>query len=541
MSKVKSALFLTLVSIVLAGLCFMCAVSFNYGGYEGFRSILRKTQKDALLGNSFSLVGKADEAGDYTYGSETYVGGGYTVVYYPDGVLSKDAYEDELEMRESLLEELKKPDSKATPEEIEDADEAVKEYTNGYKQSGSLYFKIGGYDEEDEKDRGIASVVDGKPVVDKQFAEEFDRAVAAIRNSVRELGYENSRVDVRDGYSVEIFLPNFGNTASQAGVFTALGRVGGFDLKYGANEEDAEGITFDEDKNETIRDYVKSVYYVSNGGTPSIAVRFTKAGRDVVKNWTAEASGSSYVYFYVGDEPMIALTASQQIDQGTLYISGSYTAATAKATAYALNNALNGGEVSFSFSVGEVFERGALFGDLALTLCFVACGVLALAFIVFFFVRYHGLGAAHLYSFLIYLLPMILLVWGIPFLHIGIETFLAVLFGMLLHSVSTMIVYENVKKEYAQGKTMSTSVKNGYKKTFWGIFDAHIILALISFVTYFIAIGELATFAFTLGLATVISGLCTLAVGRFHWACLMSFAKNKGKFCNFKREELEDE
>ena len=541
MSKVKSALFLTLVSIVLAGLCFMCAVSFNYGGYEGVRPILRKTQKDALLGNSFSLVGKADEAGDYTYGSETYVGGGYTVVYYPDGVLSKDAYEDELEMRESLLEELKKPDSKATPEEIEDADEAVKEYTNGYKQSGSLYFKIGGYDEEDEKDRGIASVVDGKPVVDKQFAEEFDRAVAAIRNSVRELGYENSRVDVRDGYSVEIFLPNFGNTASQAGVFNALGRVGGFDLKYGANEEDAEGITFDEDKNETIRDYVKSVYYVSNGGTPSIAVRFTKAGRDVVKNWTAEASGSSYVYFYVGDEPMIALTASQQIDQGTLYISGSYTAATAKATAYALNNALNGGEVSFSFSVGEVFERGALFGDLALTLCFVACGVLALAFIVFFFVRYHGLGAAHLYSFLIYLLPMILLVWGIPFLHIGIETFLAVLFGMLLHSVSTMIVYENVKKEYAQGKTMSTSVKNGYKKTFWGIFDAHIILALISFVTYFIAIGELATFAFTLGLATVISGLCTLAVGRFHWACLMSFAKNKGKFCNFKREELEDE
>ncbi len=534
MSKVKSALFLTLVSIVLAGLCFMCAVSFNYGGYQGFRSILRRTQKDALLGNSYSLAGKADESGDYAYGNETYVGGGYTVVYYPEGVLSKDAYEDELDARRAALEA-------ASEEEKEDAEAAVEEYTTGYKKSGSLYFKLGEYGAEDEKDQGIASVVDNKLVVDGQFAKEFDSAVASIRNSVRELGYENSRVDVRDGYSVEIFLPNFGNTASQAGVFNALGRVGGFDLKYGASEEDATGINFDEDKNETIHDYVKSVYYVSNGGTPSVAVRFTKAGREIVKGWTAEASGSSYVYFYVGDEPMIALTARQQIDQGTLYISGNYTAATAKATAYALNNALNGGEVSFSFSVGEVFERSALFGDLALTLCYVAFGVLALAMIVFFFVRYHGLGAAHLYSFLIYLLPMILLVWGIPFLHIGIETFLAVLFGMLLHSVSTMIVYENAKKEYAQGKTISTSVKNGYKKTFWGIFDAHIILALISFVTYFIAMGQLAIFAFTLGLATVLSGLCSLAVGRFHWACLMSFAKNKGKFCNFKREEIEDE
>ncbi len=534
MSKVKSALFLTLVTIVLAGLCFMSAVSFNYGGYKGFRSILRSTQKDALLGNNLSLGGN-EAGGDYEDGAGiTYLGGGYSVVYYPDGVLSKDAYSDELEARRAALEA-------ASDEDREEAEKAVTEYETGYAPYGSLYVKIGEYGAEDADAQGVAQK-DGDAVkIDAAFASAFSSALSQIKSRVTELGYENSRVDVRDEYSVEIFLPSFGNSASQAGVFTALGRVGKFDLKYGASEEEAEGITFDEDKNETIHDYVKSARYVSNGGTPSVAVRFTKAGRELVKNWTADASGSTYIYFYVGDSPVIALTASQQIDQGTLYISGSYTAATAKATALAINTALNAGETDLSFSVGEVYNRGALFGNLALTLCYAAFGVLVLAMLIFFFVRYRRLGFVHLYSFLIYLLPMILLVWGIPFLHIGIETFLAVLFGAALLSVSTIVTYESARKEFAQGKTIATSVKSGYKRCFWPLFDLHIALAILSFVTYFIAVGQLAVFAFTFGLATVLSGLCTLAVGRFHWACMMSFAKDKGKFCNFKREELEDE
>ncbi len=532
MGKVKSALFLTLVTIMILGLTFMSAVSFDYGGYLGFRSFLVSTQKDALIGNDLTF--DKDAEGEYvtTGTGSSYVGGGYSVVYYPDGVLSRDAYEDELEARRAALEA-------ASEEDKEEAQKAVTEYEEGYAKKGSLYFKIGTYDEEDADKQGVATKGDTL-TVDEKFEAAFQAAVSQIKTRVRELGYKNSRVDVRDDYSVEIFLPALKNASAQAAVFSSLGQVGEFDLRYGGeNAEDAEGIVFAE--GEDIHDYVKSAYYVSNGGSPSVAIRFTKAGREAVKAWTADASGSTYVYFYVGDSPIIPLRADQQIDQSTLYVSGSYTAPQAKAVALAINTALNGEATDLNFSVGEVYSQRAQFGSLALTLLYAACGILAVAILAFFFIRYHRLGFVFLYAFLILTLLMIVLIWGIPFLYLGIETFLAVLFGMVLLSVSNIAVFEAVRKEYAQGKTMGTCVKNGYKKCFWGIFDAHIVLALISFVTFFIALGELATFAFTLGIATVLSGLITLAVGRFHWACMMSFAKDKGKFCNFKREELEDE
>ena len=77
MGKKKSALLLVLYTLLIALLCFICTVSFNYGtdGLYRFSSILEITQKDADLGG----VSGANEA---------YLGGGYSAVYYPEGIIS---------------------------------------------------------------------------------------------------------------------------------------------------------------------------------------------------------------------------------------------------------------------------------------------------------------------------------------------------------------------------------------------------------------------------------------------------------------------
>jgi preprotein translocase subunit SecD len=68
-----------------------------------------------------------------------------------------------------------------------------------------------------------------------------------------------------------------------------------------------------------------------------------------------------------------------------------------------------------------------------------------------------------------------------------------------------------------------------------------VILAVVAFLTYAIALTELQTFAFVFGIGTVLSGVCTLVVTRFIWAITMTFAKHKDKFCNFKHEEEDDD
>ena len=142
---------------------------------------------------------------------------------------------------------------------------------------------------------------------------------------------------------------------------------------------------------------------------------------------------------------------------------------------------------------------------------------------------------------------MILLLWasyavmGLSGMHIGIETFAAIVIAGTLLCVSNIVTFENVRKEYALGKTMSSAVKAGYKRCIWQLFDLHIALALLSAIMFAISLTELSVFAFTLLIGVLLSGLCTLAVNRFHWAAFMVFAKDEGKFCNFKREAQVDE
>ena len=82
MGKIKSAICIALFTLLIAALCFVCTVSFSYGTNDlhTFNSILRMTAKDADLGAP--------------YGSDGYLGGGYSAVYYPEGVISEKVFED---------------------------------------------------------------------------------------------------------------------------------------------------------------------------------------------------------------------------------------------------------------------------------------------------------------------------------------------------------------------------------------------------------------------------------------------------------------
>ena len=155
----------------------------------------------------------------------------------------------------------------------------------------------------------------------------------------------------------------------------------------------------------------------------------------------------------------------------------------------------------------------ALYGDSALVYMYIAFGVLFVAMMVFFFVRYGLLGFVHLYTYLLFLLVTLLCMWSLSFITISTGTFAAVLLASVLLSASQAIVYENARKEYAAGKTVAAAVKNAYKKCFWHIFDLHIVVAGVSFITYAIALTQLSGFAFMLGLCTLFSGICALAVG----------------------------
>lgn len=504
MGKTKSVILLIVYTLVIAVLCFICIVSFSYGpdNMQTFSSVMRMMEKDADLGLAY---GANADAG-------AYIGGGYSAVYYPDGVISAKEYEDNLAGLRETSEE--------------DAAEYAAQYVRYPDASGAIYLEIG-------------KACDENGVVDASFAEDFSEAVDTIMERYSRLREDGARVEIADNYTVRVFLP-----AMMDSEYVAINRfsyMGEMSIRTGASEEEATDL-FGIRSDETIADYVTNVTSGTTAGTSFVEFHFTEAGQAAMNTATAGAAETAVtLYFYIGDSLIMNLSVAEQMTESSIYVTGSYTAETAAVTATLFDTALDASSDSLSFTVGDAFFHEALYGGETVVMLYIAFGVLFVAMMAFFFIRYRRLGFVHLYTFLLFTFAMILCGWAIDFVYLSVESFLAFLLAGVLLCASNIVTFEAARKEYALGKTMASSVKTGYRKCFWKLFDLHIVLAVIAFLVSAIAIEALQVAAFVLGLAVVFSGIGSLLVNRFGWAVMMGTTKRQGAFCNFKREEVEDE
>lgn len=499
MGKVKSAICLTLMTIAIAVLCIVCAVSFPCGSIYYFNSIISLTDKDADLGG-------------YLIGETGYVGGGYAVVYYPEGVISAQEYNDSLAGK--------------TDEEKEEYESEYLPYANG-----AIYLE-----------REIACT-EGTDTLSEDFVAGFDQMVSLLSDRFERLHVEDAFLQVCDGYTVRVFLP--ANYEAAGVAFTYMGYTGAFSISYGSDESSATvAIPSQKGTQHEIGYYVKGASARTQSGTSYVIIDFTSEGQSLFASTTASASSdsTSYAYFKIGDNTAFSLTVSEQIDQSSLAVSGGYTGDSAEIVAALIDSAVkNGSEDDMTVQMGEIYRVEAAYGENSLLFVYIALGVCFVGMAAFFLIRYRRLGVAHIYSFLVFLLAMILCVWAISFLYYSMEAILGILLSGLVLCVSNAMAYEYARREYETGKTIGYSVKTGYKKCFWHVFDLHVLLAIAGFFTFFVALTGLQIFAFTFALGTVFSLVCSLAVNRFCWYIMMPFAKDGGEFCHFKREEAEDD
>ena len=89
MGKIKSAICLTLITILIAVLCVVCFVPFPVGWDEEGKTL-------SFYNPIINWTNKSSDLGGYQFGGSdpAYVGGSYTVVFYPEGVISRKEYED---------------------------------------------------------------------------------------------------------------------------------------------------------------------------------------------------------------------------------------------------------------------------------------------------------------------------------------------------------------------------------------------------------------------------------------------------------------
>jgi preprotein translocase subunit SecD len=132
-----------------------------------------------------------------------------------------------------------------------------------------------------------------------------------------------------------------------------------------------------------------------------------------------------------------------------------------------------------------------------------------------------GLGLVFLYV-LLYYRGLGLIVWvGLALaaaLNVGIVLLMGELIGFTLtlagiaglivaigiSADSYVVFFERLKDEVRDGKTLRTSVDRGWQRSFHTLVSANAVSFLAAVILYWLAIGPVRGFAFTLGLATLI-------------------------------------
>ena len=427
----------------------------------------------------------------------TDLGGGHYTVYYPEGVLSASDYK------------------------LEEPEEQQK-----YTQYGGIYLSNEIYDGE---------------TVDEEFAAEFERAAASIRTRYESMGFINTQFSVENDYTIRVAIPSVSANVSLSNVLTQLAFAGSLHIT------DTAIATSTAERGAEVwgRDLVSSAGIAGAEGNYAVAIRFTREGREKFAALTADmiSSESTTLYVYVGINQILSVSISEEMDQSTIYISGSFdTREEAQAVASVINSVLDEEDVfDLSVTYSYIYDLAPTMGENTALWIAVSIGVLFLALIVVSLVKYKGMGLAFTYGFLTWMLALLLCVSLIGGIVVDFGGVLAIVLSSVLMAGFSYYAYRNIRGEFETGKTLTASIKAGFKKSIALTLDVHIVLALAALVLWLVSVGKVSFAALIFLLGTALSGVCTLLVTRFYLYMFMAQPSNKIAFCNFKREETEED
>jgi preprotein translocase subunit SecD len=241
-----------------------------------------------------------------------------------------------------------------------------------------------------------------------------------------------------------------------------------------------------------------------------VNLKFKSAAANTWSDYTAAHVGTQTA-FVLDSQVVSAPAIREAIPGGNTQVTGNFTGAKARDLA----NVLKYGSLPLSFESSEAETVSATLGLTSLRAGLIA-GAIGLAIVLLYSLLYYrALGlltalslvasGAAVYAILILLgryINYTLDLAGIAGLIIGIGT----------TADSFVVFFERIKDEIREGRSFRSAVPRGWVRARRTILSGNSVSLLAAAVLYFLAIGEVKGFAFTLGLTTILDTVVVFLV-----------------------------
>lgn len=266
-------------------------------------------------------------------------------------------------------------------------------------------------------------------------------------------------------------------------------------------------------------DNVSSASYFYGEKGHSISVSFTGGGAKIMGPLTIENRGQQLAI--IMDDEIISAPVIQEPFSTGCSITGSFTQAEATALASALENPLeNPIEIEYSNYISPTMGAATIQQG-------ITAGIAGLAITLLFIVVYYRFAGI---LALIGLCISIVMIFGVMALFQFTLTLPGIAGIILTIGVAidaNVLIYERLREELAEGKSLPVAITAAYEKAFSAIIDANITTLITAIILYAVAAGTVKGFAITLIIGIFATLFSSLLVSRvcFNWATETGFLK----------------
>jgi preprotein translocase subunit SecD len=241
-----------------------------------------------------------------------------------------------------------------------------------------------------------------------------------------------------------------------------------------------------------------------------VDVEFKSGGSKIWADFTAANVGTQTA-FTLDSQVVSAPEIQEAIPGGRTQITGQFTDSSARELA----NVLKYGSLPLSFESSEAETVSATLGLTSLKAGLIA-GAVGMALVLLYSLLYYRVLGLLIALSLILAGAMVYALLVLLGRYIGYTLDLAGIAGLIIGIGTTadsfVVFFERIKDEIREGRSYRSAVPRGWARARKTILSGNAVTFLAAAVLYFLAVGQVKGFAFTLGLTTILDILVVFLV-----------------------------
>lgn len=232
---------------------------------------------------------------------------------------------------------------------------------------------------------------------------------------------------------------------------------------------------------------------------PVVTLEFNEKGAKAFEDATGRLV-NQHISIYMDETLLSAPTVTEKITGGNSFISNMGSTEEAKA----LSDKINSGALPFSLISKNHSTITPTMGSGALDVM-IKAGIIAFALVCLFMIIYYRLlGVVACFALLLQI-SVQMLALSIPQMTLTLTGIAGIILSIGMGVDANVIIYERIREELNEGKTLGYSIDTGYDKAFSAVFDGNITTIAAAVIMMIFGTGSMLSFGYTLMVGCILN------------------------------------